>query len=141
MAWYCVGKYQIYQVHRLLGDDVDGTHWCWSSWFISGGAKIEQGYRYGRVAMQMYEQVKVEAWFCRVSAIYHGCVRPWREPLGPSLTPLKHAYRSGMISGDVEYGESSWSMLEMLVFSDSPVLTLMWYTCPRLRFVPQSYGK
>jgi hypothetical protein len=53
--------------------------------------------------MQMYSEFKNEAWLCRVSAVYYGCICPWKEHVQAIFEPLNHAYHVGMGTGDFEY--------------------------------------
>jgi hypothetical protein len=53
--------------------------------------------------MQMYSEFTNEAWLCRVSAVYYGCICPWKEPVQVTFEPLTRAYHVGMGTGDIEY--------------------------------------
>jgi hypothetical protein len=53
--------------------------------------------------MQMYSEFTNEAWLCRVSAVYYGCICTWKEPVQVTYEPLKHAYHVGLGTGDIEY--------------------------------------
>lgn len=53
--------------------------------------------------MEMYDEFKNEAWLCRVSAAFYGCVCTWKEPVSMSIAPLEHAARVGLGTGDIEF--------------------------------------
>lgn len=53
--------------------------------------------------MEMYNEFQNEAWLCRVSAAFHGCVCTWKEPVSATIKPLDHAYRVGLGTGDIEF--------------------------------------
>ena len=75
-------------------------------WFYKNpkrGRSIEQGLRYGKLGLKLYEKFKNEAWFCRVMTIHYGLVASAKEPMSMSLEPLQCAYRAGLRTGDIEY--------------------------------------
>lgn len=53
--------------------------------------------------MEMYNEFQNEAWLCRVSAAFYGCVWTWKKPVSASIAPLDHAYRVGLGTGDIEF--------------------------------------
>jgi len=64
--------------------------------------------------MHMYEEFKNQAWLCRVSVAFYGCVCTWKEPVTKTVGPLDHAYRVGLGTGDIEYamvsGTCAWTI-------------------------------
>lgn len=68
---------------------------------ISGS--IDLGCRYGDLSLRILEKFQAKEWLPRVYTIAHGCLRPWKRPIGESLEPLLTAYRVGLETGDVEY--------------------------------------
>ncbi|CAB9522432.1 Transcriptional regulator [Seminavis robusta] len=76
---------------------------CFYAELLVCGPSVEDGIRYGKLGMQLYEKCKNEAWLCRVWGVYYGLVSPTREALAKSLEPLRHAKRVGMRTGDMEY--------------------------------------
>lgn len=71
---------------------------------VSGiGGLIEEGERYGQLALRMCDQFDAKAWFCRTSAIYYFCIHSWTHPLKEGIAPLKHAAQIGIETGDIEF--------------------------------------
>jgi predicted ATPase len=83
----------------------------------SGGTNINEGYRYGRLSLEMYDEFKNEAWLCRVSAAFYGCICTWKEPVSKTIKPLDHAYRVGLGTGDIEFAVvSKYNLVRTFLF-------------------------
>ena len=67
------------------------------------GNDIDEGYSYGKLAFRICEKFKAKAWSGRISAGYYGGVHAWKRPIQETLEPMKHAYRLGLESGDIEF--------------------------------------
>lgn len=67
---------------------------------------------------------KASAWFGRVSAAFYGCISPWQVSYKDILDPLKHAYRSSLASGDIEYAMVSRLQVQFPIYSFGRCLTL-----------------
>ena len=102
-------------LHRSFG--LNTFFFC----LVRGGYGIEEGYRFGKLAMQMYNEVKAEAWFCRVSAAFYGCICPWKMPIRSTLSQLKDAYHLGLRTGDIEYATVSERSMFRQDTSQSPI--------------------
>ena len=78
----------------------------------SGGSQVEEGYRYGSIAMSMLKSNNVApTWFGRVAPAFNGCVCPWKISHDQFLDPLKQAYRASLGSGDIEYAMLNASLV------------------------------
>jgi predicted ATPase len=92
--------------------------------------RLDEGYRFGQLALKLLESSRRREFlprvhavfygacikrFCRVkqrfsccckrsSRSYAGCMSGWKRPIRESLEPLRHAYRVGLETGDVEFG-------------------------------------
>ena len=60
---------------------------------------VDEGYRYGKLAMKLYEKFRNEAWLSRVWSFYYGAVASWKEPLSSTLEPLQHGFKVGLRTG------------------------------------------
>ena len=61
---------------------------------------FEFGYELGRLGMQIMEALDLKEIHSRVSRIFNGLIRFYREPLSASLEPLLEAHKMGIESGD-----------------------------------------
>ena len=61
---------------------------------------FEFGYELGRLGMQLMEALDLKEIHCRVSRIFNGLIRFYREPLSASLEPLLEAHKMGIETGD-----------------------------------------
>ena len=61
---------------------------------------FEFGYELGRLGMQIMEALDLKEIHCRVSRIFNGLIRIYREPLSASLDPLLEAHKMGIETGD-----------------------------------------
>lgn len=100
---------------------ISSVAFAFYSQFLVCGPSVEDGLRYGKLSMQLYEKFKNEAWLCRVWSTYHGSVAICKEPERTSLEPLRYAYNMGLRTGDIEF-----AMLSGLqyCFNSIDVLTL-----------------
>ena len=58
------------------------------------------GYELGRLGMQIMAAFDLKEIHCRVSRIFNGHIRFYREPLSASLDPLLEAHKMGIETGD-----------------------------------------
>ncbi len=58
-------------------------------------------YRYGNLALQIFDTHEAEEWHARVGGSVYGGVYPMKHPYRLSLQPLLAAHRSGLVLGDV----------------------------------------
>ncbi len=64
---------------------------------------IEAGYQFGQLGLKLLEQFQARELKSRVYMLYHGCIRPWKEPLRHTLEPLQEAIQSGLETGDIDF--------------------------------------
>jgi len=67
------------------------------------GGNIDEGFRYGQLALRLSEKFGGKAWFGRVAANYYSAVHGWKLPIPESNDPLKRAFRIGLECGDIEF--------------------------------------
>lgn len=65
--------------------------------------EINEGFRYGELALQLYRQFDEKAWLGRFSAWFYGGVYLWKKPVRSIFDPLKSAHRVALESGDIDY--------------------------------------
>lgn len=86
--------------------------------------EIVEGYQFGQMSISIFERFKAKVWLVRLSAAYYGCVHPWRKPLKDVLAPLKHAYRLGLETGDLEFSMLSFYFYSVSILEISPLSDL-----------------
>lgn len=64
---------------------------------------MDEAYRFGRLALKLYDKYKTEVWLCRTSVAFYGCVYNFKYPVDTAIEPLRRAYRLGLGTGDFEY--------------------------------------
>ena len=64
---------------------------------------VDDGYRYGELALKICNIFKKEVWTCRTWAGFYGTIYCRKHVIRGALEPLQTAYRVGMRTGDVEY--------------------------------------
>ena len=63
----------------------------------------EQGQGFGRLAMDLTRRLQAREMEGRVSHIYNGLVRHWKEPIGNCLEPLHESFQLCLENGDFEF--------------------------------------
>ena len=66
------------------------------------GHAIDEGYRYGRLAVEIYEMFQEKSFLCGLSLGFYGYIACWRDPFESTLAPLKEAHNIGLQTGDLE---------------------------------------
>jgi predicted ATPase/GAF domain-containing protein/tRNA A-37 threonylcarbamoyl transferase component Bud32 len=66
--------------------------------------EIETGYRFGRLALNIAEQLQAQELLPRITAVFSTAISIWKEPVRNSLAALKSAYQIGLEMGDLYYG-------------------------------------
>lgn len=61
----------------------------------------DQAYRYGNLALQIFDTHEAEEWHARVGGSVYGGIYPMKHPYRLSLQPLLAAHRSGLVLGDI----------------------------------------
>lgn len=61
----------------------------------------EPAYRYGNLALQIFDAHEAEEWHARVGGSVYGGIYPMKHPYRLSLQPLLAAHRSGLALGDI----------------------------------------
>jgi tetratricopeptide (TPR) repeat protein len=64
--------------------------------------RIEEGYRFGKIALALIDLVESKAWLPRVYFMVYGLINPWIDPFRETLEPLVFAQRSALKTGDIE---------------------------------------
>ncbi|MEM8640645.1 MAG: AAA family ATPase [Cyanobacteria bacterium P01_G01_bin.54] len=73
------------------------------AWMLCGFlAKIDRGYRFGKLAIQSVEKFNAKTVKCKVYQQFNVFVRHYKEPL-KNMTSLVEAIQSGLEVGDIEY--------------------------------------
>ena len=111
---------------------------CYGMTLVGGGrgGDVEEGYRFGKLSVEILKRFRVRAWDARVLGLFYGCCCGWKEPVRDLLEPLREGYHAGMASGDVEmaclnYGLFCWikfevsSSLEVMVKDATDALFVM----------------
>ncbi|MCC3471405.1 MAG: AAA family ATPase [Microcoleus sp. PH2017_15_JOR_U_A] len=72
--------------------------------------EFDAGYQFGQLALQLLERFKDRIFKARISVVYQGYIRHWREPLRDTSSFCMEAYHSGIETGDLEYAASARSL-------------------------------
>lgn len=64
---------------------------------------VNEGHRYGALALEMGKKIYPGAHHCRASFVYYGCLHHLKSPAHESLGPLHAAYNTGFERGDATY--------------------------------------
>ncbi|NEO87128.1 MAG: AAA family ATPase [Spirulina sp. SIO3F2] len=65
--------------------------------------EIEAGYAFGKLALQLLEQLEARELIAKVSNMFNVFIRPWKEHIGQATADLPAAIQAGFDNGDVEY--------------------------------------
>ena len=68
---------------------------------------IDSGYRFGRLALSLLEQLNVKEFKARTSFVVHFFVQHWKEHVKGSLPSFLEGYQNGLETGDLEYAAYS----------------------------------
>ena len=64
---------------------------------------FEQGYQFGRLAVDLSTQMNAAEVQAKVLFLFHACIRYWQEPLKHVCKSLEEVSRIGLETGDLEY--------------------------------------
>lgn len=64
---------------------------------------IDDGFRYGELALKMCDIFKEDVWLCRTWACFYGAIYCKKYPASEALEPLRNAHRAGLRTGDIEF--------------------------------------
>ncbi|MEY2834272.1 MAG: hypothetical protein RLZZ574_3532, partial [Cyanobacteriota bacterium] len=66
--------------------------------------QIETGYRFGRLALNLADQLRTPELLPKIIAVFSTAISIWQEPVRNSLASLQSAYQIGLEMGDLYYG-------------------------------------
>jgi predicted ATPase/GAF domain-containing protein/tRNA A-37 threonylcarbamoyl transferase component Bud32 len=78
--------------------------------------QIEKGYRFGQLALKQMERLESEDLRCRTLVTAYTFTVHWKQHLRDSLEPMLEAHRSGIESGDIEFGAIALHMYSRDLF-------------------------
>ncbi|KAG7349497.1 serine/threonine kinase [Nitzschia inconspicua] len=67
------------------------------------GSDFDEGYRFGDLAMKIFDKFDTKAWIGRIAAWFYGSVCTWRKPILMIFDPIKKAHRVALESGDIDF--------------------------------------
>jgi histidine kinase len=70
---------------------------------LSYSGKVEEGMRFGRLALELVEDLNALSYQARVGAFVWGAINVHRRPFVDSLEHLKSGHRLGLQTGDIEF--------------------------------------
>ncbi|XZN95799.1 MAG: AAA family ATPase [Microcoleus sp.] len=70
---------------------------------LCANGNINAGYQSGLIAMKLLEKFDARELRCKTYAVFNAFIRPWKEPIRETITPLLEAIQSGQETGDYEY--------------------------------------
>ncbi|HAI77331.1 MAG TPA: serine/threonine protein kinase, partial [Microscillaceae bacterium] len=77
---------------------------------LCGQGDIENGYKFGKLAMQVVDKYYAKDIKSKVSNLYISTVMHWREPAKATIKPFLEAVQIGLETGDVEF--ACYNMVE-----------------------------
>ena len=73
----------------------------------ASAGKVELGYRCGRQALQLLDQVELQEHKTKTLFLYYSYINHWKRPLRESPEHLLSAFQSGLETGDIDYATYS----------------------------------
>jgi len=87
-----------YELHNISPSAI-----CAYGLILGSLGNIEDGIRYGELAVRLLTQLNAKEWEANCAQIFHMALRHWKDPYTECLAALTHAYKTGMTYGDVEF--------------------------------------
>lgn len=87
----------------------------WGVMLISDN-KIEEGYRFGKVAIELVKNSGNYQIMCRTHHMFGGFIQFWKEHLSSSVTNLNIAFEFGNNSGDINYSNYAEAISGRYIF-------------------------
>ncbi len=78
--------------------------------------RIEEGYRFGQLALKQLERLKSKEMHCRTLVTAYTFTVHWKQHLHDSLKPMLEAYRTGVESGDIEFAALALHQYSCILF-------------------------
>lgn len=72
---------------------------------------IDEGCRYGTLALKIFDQHDSQEWQARVMFVVHGMVFPFKIPFRDAVSPMHEAHRSSLVLGDIHVRATLWPLL------------------------------
>ncbi|MBU1170669.1 MAG: diguanylate cyclase [Proteobacteria bacterium] len=77
---------------------------------------VERGEAFGRLAIDMVDQLQAKSIEGRIRHVYNAMVRHWKEPVGNIIAPLNKAFFLNLEHGDFEYAAHSAAVHAGVIF-------------------------
>ncbi len=74
----------------------------YGSHLISSQCNIAEGYKFGKLALQLIERINGNEHKSRTILLAYFMIMHWKDPLQTTFEPLLAGYKAGMIYGDIE---------------------------------------
>jgi predicted ATPase len=91
--------------------------------------KIEEGLRFGKLALEMVEEWNAQSFQSRVGAFVWGSIFVHARPFTESLEKLKEGYRLGLQTGDLEFALQNGALHSVFLIDSG--------TCPMSVMIQQ----
>ncbi|MBL4578258.1 MAG: AAA family ATPase, partial [Flavobacteriales bacterium] len=102
---------------RYGNHDVTALGYASYGLILTGVLKqIESGYKYGQLSLAMLEKLNAKGVKTRAFFIIHSFINPWKIHIKKSIAHFQEAYRSGLETGDIEFGVYCISMSPFFSF-------------------------
>jgi predicted ATPase/tRNA A-37 threonylcarbamoyl transferase component Bud32 len=70
---------------------------------LCGSGKIETGYQFGKLALNLLARFKVKEYKAKIDYAYYIMIKPWKCHFSESIEPLLRTYQNGLNTGDWEF--------------------------------------
>ena len=88
----------------------------WGMLLCSFSYEVQEGSRYGDLALEMISRYESREWLARVTCGVYGCIYTWSKPLRRIVCPVERGYRVGLATGDIEYAMLNSNIKICLLF-------------------------
>jgi predicted ATPase/signal transduction histidine kinase/CheY-like chemotaxis protein/tRNA A-37 threonylcarbamoyl transferase component Bud32 len=78
--------------------------------------KIEAGYKFGKLSMQMLEDLNAKQLKPKSMMVFHGFVNVWKNHIKDNLNPFLEGYQSALEIGDLEYAAHHANFYSFFIF-------------------------
>jgi len=77
--------------------------YCIYGYMLCGAGDIESGYRFGKLALKLLQQMNALELQSKVSALFYGCINVWKHHPQANLEAMIEGIKKGLEVGDIEY--------------------------------------
>ncbi len=65
---------------------------------------LERGYQFGQLSLNVLAKLEAKEVKSKIVVIFELSIRPWKEHLKKTISPMREGYQNGLETGDIEWG-------------------------------------